>query len=256
MSNLFCLPFAGGSGAVFHPWRAIAPDTLRVTPLALPGRGAQWGEPLVGAWAPLLDCLYAQIESSAREPYALFGHSMGALIAFELAHRLRECGLPAPALLIVSASRPPRIAHRLSDTDWRTCSDRHVLDTLFGIGGADPAWENRELRELMLPVVRNDFQLCADYRYRERPPLATPIHVLAGRDDSGCPFAPAYAAWRDESSGATTGREIDGGHLFLRDDPAAAFAAVMDALGSSPGAPLHSILSGATHVDRRPGSTR
>nr|WKF59525.1 Linear gramicidin dehydrogenase LgrE [Paraburkholderia busanensis] len=239
--NLFCLPFAGGNAAVFNPWRTLAPASMRVTPMALPGRGTQWGEPLVAEWAMLLDRLYAQIAPYAHQPYALFGHSMGALLAFELAHRLRAHGMPAPALLIVSATRPPREDHRLSGIDWRRCADEQVLDTLFGISGSDPAWEHAELRELMLPIVRNDFQLCADYRYRERAPLAVPIHVLAGRDDHGCPYAPALAAWRDESSMTTTGREVDGGHLFLRDDPAAAFAAVIDALDALQREPFHSI---------------
>lgn len=224
--QLFCLPFAGGSEGVFSPWRQTAHAALQVTALTLPGRGSRWREALVCEWAPLLEQLLAQLAAQRDGPYLLFGHSMGALLMFELAHRLRDAGIPAPAGLVLSASRPPQRRHRLADTDWLTCSSEQLLDEVQAISGPSEALANAELRELMLPVLRNDFQLCARYHYRERPPLDLPILVLAGRDDSGCPLAPALAAWRLQTSGQVRGMELPGGHLFIRDDPDAVLAAI------------------------------
>ncbi|CAB3754988.1 MULTISPECIES: thioesterase II family protein [Burkholderia] len=229
-ATLFCLPFAGGSSAVFNPWRALAPAGVHVAPLAVPGRGAQWREPLLSQWAPLVDRLLDQVAPHVFSRYALFGHSMGALLAFELAHRLRACGLPAPALVVVSACRPPRSAHRLSGVDWLHCPEQRVLDELTSIDAPDDALAHDELRALMLPIVRNDFQLCANYRYVPRTPLATPIHALAGSRDAGCPFDAMRDGWRAETLGSFSGDELDGGHLYLRDDPARTFLAVCDAL--------------------------
>lgn len=228
--NLFCLPFAGGSPALFQPWRQPPGSALQVHPLALPGRGTQWQQPLLCQWQPLLHQLLEQVRPHTRTPCVLFGHSMGALLMFELAHLMREQGLPAPSLLVLSASRPPQRRHRLADTDWLGCSSEHLLDELEAISGPSEALANEELRELMLPIVRNDFQLCANYQYRLRPPLEVPILVLAGRDDSGCPLPPALAAWQHETCGAVSGVELPGGHLFIRDDPAATLAAVMCAV--------------------------
>lgn len=224
--NLFCLPFAGGSEAVFGPWRQHALPGLQVRPLTLPGRGSRWREGLLCEWTPLLDQLLDQLAPHRETPYLLFGHSMGALLVFELAHRLREAQMPAPERLVLSASRPPHLRHRLADTDWLTCSTAQLLDEVQAISGPSEALANEELRELMLPILRNDFQLCARYPYQPRPPLDVPILVLAGRDDSGCPLAPALSAWRQQTLGEVQGVELPGGHLFMRDDPGAVLAVI------------------------------
>ncbi|MBF7140782.1 MULTISPECIES: thioesterase II family protein [Pseudomonas] len=228
--NLFCLPFAGGSAAIFQPWQRLAPVDIAVHPMALPGRGTQWGQSLLCEWGPVLDLLLAQVEAQADLPSVLFGHSMGALLAFELAHALRERGLPAPELLVLSASRPPRPPHRLANTPWLTCSTDCLMAELDAISGPSEALANPELRELMLPILRNDFQLCANYRYPPRSPLQVPILVLAGGGDAGCPLAPAQAAWAQETTEPVTGLEIDGGHLFITERPADVLAHVLAAL--------------------------
>jgi surfactin synthase thioesterase subunit len=228
--NLFCLPFAGGSAAVFQPWQRLAPPGMAVHALALPGRGAHWAQPLLCEWQPLLDELLAQIAAQAPAPSVLFGHSMGALLAFELAHGLRAQGLPAPDLLVLSASRPPRPRHRLAETPWLSCSTERLLAELERISGPSEALANPELRELMLPILRNDFQLCANYEYQPRPPLDMPMLVLAGRDDTGCPLGPAQAAWAQETTGQVTGVALDGSHLFITERPGDVFASVLAAL--------------------------
>lgn len=228
--NLFCLPHAGGSSAVFQPWRTLSPPGLRVLPLALPGRGSQWQEPLLCEWQPLLEKLLAQITAHGDVPFVLFGHSMGALLAFELTHCLREAGWRAPDLLVLSASRGPQRRHRLAQTDWLQCSDAHLLAELEAISGPSEALANAELRELMLPIVRNDFQLCARYACQPRAPLQVPLLLLAGLADHGCPLAPAEAAWRLQTQAAVNARQLPGGHLFIIEDPAAALAVVCEQL--------------------------
>lgn len=227
--RLLCLPCAGGSATVYQRWTRAAPSWLAVQPLELPGRGARHHEPLQEDPHRLADQLAQECLSQYVSPgtrYALFGHSLGGLLAFELAHRLQRDGL-APAALFVAASRPP--AGRDDSRYAALRDDAAVLAEMRALGGTpDVLLSNPELMGMVLPVMKADFQLVGNYRRPEREPLTSPIHALAARGDS---FATsALDGWRDETSGAFGRTDFEGNHFFVRDDPAALLAVMADRL--------------------------
>jgi len=226
--RLLCFPYAGASAMAYQRWRRQVPDWLDVRPVELPGRGSLMAAPLISRWDELLDFLVQEIAADVHPPYALFGHSMGALVAFEMAHRLRGLGLPAGNALIVSGTDAPacrnngRFLHQETDAQLRAEMQR--------LDGTDQAvFADDELMALTLPVLRADFQLCGHYVRHDRPPLAMPVHVLAGESDETTPET--LAAWRQETSGVFTLDYFDGGHFFIQNQQAQVLAAVCRHLG-------------------------
>ncbi len=210
--RLFGLPFAGGGSALYRQWPQRLPG-IDVVPIRLPGREARISEPAYSTMGPLVEALAAAMRPMLDRPYALFGHSLGGLISFELAHRLREFGLRQPNALIVSAYRSPElrskraIMHHLPEAEF--------IRELRDYGGLPEQILNfPELLQLMLPTVRADFSLIETYVYRERMPLEIPIFGFSGKEDQIVSTS-EMVNWRDKTSAGFIANEIDGDHFFV-----------------------------------------
>lgn len=210
--RLFCVPYSGASASVYARWQRGLPQWLRVCPIELPGRGARFAEPLATDLSALARQLATEILPFTAEPYALFGHSLGALLAAEIAYALRQLGAPAPCVLIASGTEGPSAR---DDSDLGLpLDDAQLIDRLKSLNGTAPqVLESPELLELILPVLRADFLLCGTYQPTDRAPLSCPIKVFAGLQDDAS-FS-ALSAWQRETLTGFSLQWFDGGHFFI-----------------------------------------
>ncbi|MEK1906360.1 MAG: alpha/beta fold hydrolase [Pseudomonas sp.] len=211
--QLFCLAHAGASAMSYARWRRRLPQWLEVCPLELPGRGARLQEPLSQDLPAMLADLMHSWRRECSGPYVLWGHSLGGLLAYELAQALIAAGQGAPLALFASASRAPSrraLAPRLT-----LRSDGELLSSLDGFARvprellADPVF-----RDEMLPVLRSDFALAEGYCYQRRAPLPCALHVIGARRDHLS--EEDLRAWRRETRGPFTLEWLDGDHAYLR----------------------------------------
>ncbi|OYO31754.1 thioesterase II family protein [Janthinobacterium sp. PC23-8] len=228
--NLLCLPNAGASAMMYLRWRQRLPAWIKLVPVELPGRGRRIGEPCIEDHDALVAQLCHEQAAVMRQPHALFGHSMGALLAFGLARQQRRLGgLPASALFVSGTAAPSR----RDDLRFAGTSDAALTADLRRHGGT-PAelFDCPELLRMTLDTLRADYQLCRSFRYREEAPLAMPLQLLLGRsDDLGGPER--ILAWQREAAGAFALHYFEGGHFYLREpqQETALLRAVVQQLG-------------------------
>jgi medium-chain acyl-[acyl-carrier-protein] hydrolase len=167
---------------------------------------------------PLIAALADAIQPHLAEPFAFFGHSMGAAVAFELARELRRRSQPGPFCMMVSAARAPQF--RLNHVPGPEPSDAELIEGLRSLQGAPvEVLENRELMQLLLPALRADTSLYRNYIYAPEPPLACPIRAFGGADDPS--IRPEHLeAWREQTSSSFDMRLFPGGHFFFRQNTA------------------------------------
>jgi medium-chain acyl-[acyl-carrier-protein] hydrolase len=216
--RLFCFPFAGGGPWIFNSWAdKLPPDIQREIELwsvRLPGRESRRREPLFTELPPLLAALTPPISSLLTESYAFFGHSMGALVSFELACELRSQGAVGPVHMIVSGHRAPRLQR--GHHPVHHLSDREILVKLRRLGGTpDEVMENPALMRIYLPLLRADFAVCEKYIYRHREPLDCSVTALGGVDDPQV-SREELSAWRSHTCGPFSFHMFPGGHFFLQ----------------------------------------
>lgn len=211
--RLFCFPYAGGAALVYRDWEGELPSSVQVIPVELPGRGARLKErPLVSL--PLLTtALSNAILPLIDKPFAFFGHSMGALIAFELARCLRRQHERQPELLLVSGRRAPQVPDR-GPVTYDLPDDEFVGELHRIAGTPEEVLEHEELMELMIPVLRADFRLTQTYEYGVDTPLRCPIVVYGGLDDEVT--RDVLQPWEEQTSSAFALHLLPGGHFFLR----------------------------------------
>ncbi|MDR6711187.1 surfactin synthase thioesterase subunit [Pseudomonas hunanensis] len=215
--NLLCLPYSGASAMVYSRWRRKLPAWLQVRPVELPGRGARMGEALYTDMQALARQLASEQRLAASAPYVLLGHSLGALLAFELAHELQALGCPPPLALIACGTAAPTRREDYDGSNWREPkSDAELIDELRNLQGTpEEVLANDELMSLTLPILRADFLLCGRYAYRQRAPLACPLHVLGGEDDRAS--EDQLLAWGKQTLGEFSLKMFPGGHFFIHE---------------------------------------
>jgi surfactin synthase thioesterase subunit len=221
---------------VVHTWRATLAPHVEVVAGQLPGRAERLLEPAITRLEPVVDALVRAVAPPPGQRFAYFGHSLGGLLAFELARRQQGLGLPTPEHVIVSGCDAPR--HRKKNRALHLLPDDDLLDVLRGYNGTPPEiLANRELMKLLLPAVRADFAISETYVYRDDFVLDRPITVLAGEHDER-DTPEAVDAWRQETSGRCDIHWFDGDHFFIHPHRDAVIARVRHALASAAPAPL------------------
>ncbi|MEU8262192.1 thioesterase domain-containing protein [Micromonospora sp. NPDC048999] len=232
--RLFCLPYAGGGASVFRRWQqGIGPD-VEVLPVQLPGRENRIGE---DARFDVAD-VAAAIASRADRPYAIYGHSMGGRVGFEVVRELLRTGAPLPLRLYVGGARAPHVTAASLFDGLSRVDDEELLRRL-GDGGGLPAelLDHPELVELLLPLLRADFGRVDSYRYVPGEPLPVPIVAFSGVHDRAVTREHSLA-WAEHTAAGFTLHEIGGGHFFLLDQLAELLA------------PLRTDLAAAVAADR------
>jgi medium-chain acyl-[acyl-carrier-protein] hydrolase len=210
--RLFCFPYAGGAAAVFRRWSEGLPRDVEVCPVQFPGRGSRLMEPPFTALAPLVKALAEAIVPKLDKPFALFGHSLGALVCFELARELRRHGFP-PSHLFVSAGRAPHLPRQ--GTPIYDLEEKAFLKELRRLNGTpEELLSNPELMEIVLPILRADFSIYETYAYSTEAPLDCPITSFGGLQDRRV-SQPDLLAWRGETCGTFSLQLFNGDHFFL-----------------------------------------
>jgi surfactin synthase thioesterase subunit len=227
---LVCLPFAGAGASFFRKWQARLPQRLLVLPVRLPGREGRLSEPAPVDAACAADEAFAQVTRQVPPggdaiDVLVFGHSMGAILAFELAHRLATVPEVRLAGLLVSGSPGPR--HRTAIRVSGLPDGDFLLQLQRLTGYKHPAFDDCELRALLTPLLRADTRIMEDYRCTQDTPLTCPITSIRGSSDS---FVSADQAgqWVRETTGSFRYVELDGGHMYL----AIASAALLGVISS------------------------
>ena len=211
--RLFCFPYAGGNVHAFRKWPQQLPPGVEVLAAQLPGRGARMREQPYTSVTALVEELGVAVRPLLDRPFAFFGHSMGAIIAFELARLLRGEGGAAPAHLFVSGRRAPQIPD--ADPPTYNLPDAEFIEEVRRLNGTPPeVLEHPELMGLMLPLLRADFQVVDTYRYADGPPLGCPISAFGGLQDFDV-TREQLEAWREQTTSGFVRRMFDGDHFFL-----------------------------------------
>ena len=213
--RIFCLPFGGGGAAIFREWPRDLWPTIEVWHVQLPGREARHREPALTSMDALVAPLAEAMQPHLDRPFAVYGHSMGALIGYELARLLRRLGAPAPVHLFVSARRGPHVAD--SHPPLHTLPDPDLVAQLTRRYNGMPraVLESAELLRMFIPIVRADLTMTETYAYVPEEPLARPISAFGGLDD-GAVTRDDLAAWGDQTRASFTLRMLPGGHFFLQ----------------------------------------
>jgi medium-chain acyl-[acyl-carrier-protein] hydrolase len=211
--RLFCFPYAGGGALIFRTWADGLPADVEVCPIQLPGRGTRLMEPLFTQLSPLIQALAQALLPLLDKPFAFFGHSLGALVSFELARQLRRQYGVQPVRLFVSAGRAPQLPHR--GLPVHTLPEGDFLAELRRLNGTPRAvLEHEELMQIALPVLRADFAVYETYVYSTELPLNCPISTFGGLRDRTVSQSD-LEAWREQTRSSFSLQMFPGDHFFL-----------------------------------------
>jgi surfactin synthase thioesterase subunit len=228
--RLYCFPYAGGHAGVFMPWQAGLDPDIEVCAVQMPGRSSRLREPAMTTIPELVESVAEVIARHGDErPFAFFGHSLGALVAFEIARYNARHGLPQPSRLLVSGCEAP--AHRGEPRNLHLLDDDALLDRIKSFNGTPPeVLANRELSALILSVMRTDFALEPGYFYEPGPKLEIPVTALAGTEDRHGRWQDVDR-WSEETCAEFRLHWFQGDHFFLNSRQDAVIACVKHALG-------------------------
>lgn len=226
--KLFCVPHAGGSANVYLAWRRQLAPSIELVPTELAGRGRRIAEPLNHRFADVLaDVLTEATRDAPPTDYALFGHSFGALLAYELGHVLTQRGYPPQHLFVSASCSPERVGELVIPLAQ---DDRTLLTSLSYLGGT-PAeiLTDDEAVALFAPILRADLHALFDYRHSARPKLPCPVTVLLGTEDVVASGADAES-WGALAEGPLSTLVLEGGHFAPFEAPAEVTSLINDSL--------------------------
>lgn len=212
--RLFCFPYAGGGASLFRPWLGHLPHAIELCPIQLPGREERLGEPAITRLSALIEALIPQLQPLLDKPFALFGHSLGALISFEVVRELRRQNQPMPVSLFVSGCRAPQIPdfdrpiHRLPDQQFLAALNHYN-------GMSEEVLQNPEVMQFFLPVLRADFAILETYFYKTEEPLPVPIVAFGGETDPKVSRSD-LDGWQSQTQSQFSLTLLPGDHFFIR----------------------------------------
>ena len=211
--RLFCLPYSGAGGSIYCQWSETLPPAIEVCPVQLPGREHRLNEQPFTALTAVVPKIAEAIRPYLDKPFAFFGHSLGALLSFELARYLRREWQLMPSHLFVSGHSAPQLCHYKSPIHTLPEADFVArLDELNGM--PDGVLTHPELRELLLPLLRADFTMCETYQYEAGAPLNCPLTALGGLADPYLDRAD-LESWGEQTSSFFKLRLFRGDHFYL-----------------------------------------
>jgi medium-chain acyl-[acyl-carrier-protein] hydrolase len=210
--RLFCFPYGGGSASVFIKWLKIFPLEIDICPIQYPGREKRIDEPQFTSLSLLIDALANVLLPELNIPFAFFGHSLGALIGFELARRLRKNRI-SPEYLFVSGYCAPSIIKK--ELAMHVLPDLEFIEELRNYSGTpESVLENRELMELLLPAIRADFAIKETYIYSPSVPLNCPISAFGGTKDLEV-NRNDLELWKEQTTNRFQVRMFPGNHFYI-----------------------------------------
>lgn len=213
--TLYCLPFAGGNALSYRALTPYIADNIKLKTLELPGRNKKIREPLATSIDGLVDTLFQEIKAELTSTYALFGHSMGALLVYLLAQRIEAEGLLPPLHLFCSGRRAPSV--HTENEPRHLLPKQEFLAHLDELGGIpNEVQQHEELMDFFEPIIRADFQMNDTYQYQPAPPLKQAMTVLYGVQDKETPLFQVLP-WQQETTLPVTINAYPGGHFFIFD---------------------------------------
>jgi len=217
--RLFCFHPSAAGASLFRLWGKYLPSNIEVCAIQLPGRETRIKEALITKWDDLIPKLTQGLLPLIKEyPFVFFGHSLGALISFEVVCKLRREKLPVPKYMFVCGRRPPHIP---IDNLLHQASEQELISTLREYGGTPEAvLQNQELMELFLPILRADFTLNEKYTYFPEAPLESPIVAFRGTNDVIVNLE-QLSQWEKHTISNFALHEFPGGHMFFQQEPKA-----------------------------------
>ena len=217
--RLYCFPYAGGSAAVFNRWRTYLNRKIELVPVELAGRGVRFKEAFYGSMLEAIDDLYSKINSTLdHSPYALFGHSMGSILVYELCHKIIAENRKGPTHIFLSGKCPPHI--KKEEKIFHTLPIERFKEEIFKMGGTPRGvLENRELMDIFIPILKADYQILETYKFIPKDiKLNVGITVFNGISDNiGCEVMLEWGKYTSESSQIY---QFEGGHFFIHNHTA------------------------------------
>jgi medium-chain acyl-[acyl-carrier-protein] hydrolase len=210
---MFCFPYAGGGASIYRGWGSSLPGDLEVCPVQIPGRESRLREPAFDHLEPMVAAIAEALDPHLGLPFVFFGHSMGAMIAFELARVLRRRGRPQPLHLFVSGRRAPQLPAR--EEPIHALPEPEFIAKLRELNGTpEEVLQHEELMKLIIPLLRTDFSVNETYEYKEEEPLQAGISAFGGLGDEEV-TREDVEAWKEHTRGRFRMRMLPGDHFFI-----------------------------------------
>nr|WP_241266269.1 alpha/beta fold hydrolase [Streptomyces boncukensis] len=209
--RLVCLPHAGGAASYYFPVSAALKPSVEVLAVQYPGRQERRSEPLFADVAEAADRIADELKGWTDRPLALFGHSLGATIGFEVALRLERAGV-GPRVLFASGRRAPA---RTRNDGIHSLPDSGLIAEMKRMGGTDAAvMDDPDILAMALPAIRSDYRAAETYAYRDGDMLSCPVYALVGDGDARASLEDVKA-WGEHTTGSFDFRVFPGGHFYL-----------------------------------------
>lgn len=211
--RLFCIPYAGGGASAFYEWSHFFPKEIEVCSIQLPGRENRGMEVPLTNLQQIVEIVAEEIQPLINIPFAFFGHSMGALISFELARTIRQKSNVNPVHLFVSGRHAPQIP--CVKQDYHLLPDEQFIQELRSLNGTpEIVLQDAEMMSILLPRLRADFSVCGSYQYKNDEPFECPITAFGGKNDNGVTYQ-SLEAWREQTKREFSVCMYPGDHFFL-----------------------------------------